>query len=284
MSNGQDYVGGYFVGSETYIPAKDIFHNFVSHPVSWKYAFERQWLLYQQWGRLLYDPTVTDALFAQSFKTKYNTQDGDKLVEAFKLSSRYILEMGNFFNRTWDFTLYSEGFLFGDNSVANNVFISLEKVISATPMDSTYMGVNTYVNKTQSGTAIGATVITPIVLANRLIADATEALSLATSISTNNKDLLVEIQDVKALSYLSLYFANKIKAAERLATYRKTGNAAHKTEAVEFIESAVLDWQNVVSATSHLVEGPLPHTHSLPFSWAGYQSVVAAEVQWVKNQ
>ncbi|HYX07617.1 MAG TPA: hypothetical protein VE912_12885, partial [Bacteroidales bacterium] len=38
--NGQDYVGGYFIGSECYIPAKDIFHK-PNHPhVNWKYAFQ----------------------------------------------------------------------------------------------------------------------------------------------------------------------------------------------------------------------------------------------------
>ena len=34
------------------------------HPVDWKWAFERQWLFYKLWGRLLYDPTTPDAVFA----------------------------------------------------------------------------------------------------------------------------------------------------------------------------------------------------------------------------
>src|SRR5690606_17539365 len=40
------YVGGYFVGSETYIPAFDYF-TAVDEPADWKYAFERQWLFYK---------------------------------------------------------------------------------------------------------------------------------------------------------------------------------------------------------------------------------------------
>src|SRR5688572_8163952 len=45
-NNGLDYVGGYLIGSETYIPAKDYFTKSDNGPVNWKYAFERQWLFY----------------------------------------------------------------------------------------------------------------------------------------------------------------------------------------------------------------------------------------------
>ena len=35
-----------------------------NRPVAWKYAFERQWLFYKLWGRLLYDPATPDSVFA----------------------------------------------------------------------------------------------------------------------------------------------------------------------------------------------------------------------------
>ena len=54
-ANGHEYVGGYFVGSEGYIPAKDYSHKPGPH-VTWDYAFEKQWMFYMLWGRLLYDP------------------------------------------------------------------------------------------------------------------------------------------------------------------------------------------------------------------------------------
>ena len=55
-SNDQDFVGGFMIGSETYIPARE----FITRPgdhLTWDYAFEKQWLFYEMWGRLLYDPT-----------------------------------------------------------------------------------------------------------------------------------------------------------------------------------------------------------------------------------
>ena len=57
--NDQDHVGGFIIGSETYIPARE----FITRPgphLTWDYAFEKQWLFYEMWGRLLYDPRTTD--------------------------------------------------------------------------------------------------------------------------------------------------------------------------------------------------------------------------------
>ena len=75
LNGRQDYVGGYFVGSETYIPALDYFT--AKDPVGWKYAFERQWLFYKLWGRLLYDPATPDSVFEAEFTRRYGAQGRD---------------------------------------------------------------------------------------------------------------------------------------------------------------------------------------------------------------
>ncbi|MCK4920881.1 MAG: hypothetical protein KAS71_07535, partial [Bacteroidales bacterium] len=67
--NSKDYITGYFVGSETYIPADDYFT--AKENVSWTYAFERQWMFYEQWGRLLYNPDTPDDFFADEFESRF---------------------------------------------------------------------------------------------------------------------------------------------------------------------------------------------------------------------
>ena len=73
LNGRQEYVGGYFVGSETYIPALDYFTATASG-VNWKYAFERQWLFYKLWGRLLYDPATPDSVFQAEFTRRYGAK------------------------------------------------------------------------------------------------------------------------------------------------------------------------------------------------------------------
>ena len=74
-ANGHDYVGGYFVGSEGYIPAKDYSHKPGPH-VTWDYAFEKQWMFYMLWGRLLYDPQTPDAVFETEGDRRYGAGQG----------------------------------------------------------------------------------------------------------------------------------------------------------------------------------------------------------------
>ena len=97
------------MGSETYIPALDYF-TAVNGPVAWKYAFERQWLFYKLWGRLLYDPATPDAVFAAEFTRRYGAKARPS-ARAFALASNTQLRLASLFDSRWDFTLYSEGFL-----------------------------------------------------------------------------------------------------------------------------------------------------------------------------
>ena len=66
----QDYVGGYFVGFRKLHSGERLLHR-VDPPVDWKYAFERQWLFYKLWGRLLYNPATPDSVFEAEFVRRY---------------------------------------------------------------------------------------------------------------------------------------------------------------------------------------------------------------------
>lgn len=109
-TNIHDYVGGYFVGSEGYIPAKEYSHT-DTREKTWKYAFEKQWAFYHFWGRLLYNPDESDETLALEFIRRYKQTDSKKLMEAYTLSSKVPEAIATFYKGTWDFTLYSEGFL-----------------------------------------------------------------------------------------------------------------------------------------------------------------------------
>ena len=81
--NTKSYVDGYHIGSEGYIPAFDYFTR-TEVGKTWQYAFERQWLFYQLWGRLLYDQKTPDQTFEAAFNKKYPFSDGKKLLNAYR--------------------------------------------------------------------------------------------------------------------------------------------------------------------------------------------------------
>jgi hypothetical protein len=292
--NSPAYVGGYFVGSETYIPAKDYFTT-PSIKVNWEYAFERQWLFYKIWGRLLYNPNTSDDVFAAEFKRRYG-KEGTNLLEAFSLAGTVPLRLASSFDFTWDFSLYSEGFMALDNDVKRVDYISVERQIKQPPIDPDYVSVMDFVKAMNSGGSFPKNKITPLVLADMVERDCQKALALVKNINTaNNNALMFEVADVKAWSNLGLHFAEKLRGAVTLQTYRTKGGDGNKQAAIKHLENALKYWDVVISITRPIYNNmPLVHyseqngvrskeNQQLTFHWEKLRPDVARDVETAKN-
>ena len=243
-NNGRaEYVGGYFIGSETYIPALDYF-TAVKEPVSWTWAFERQWLFYKLWGRLLYDPNTPDSVFQNEFTRRYGSK-AKNLLEAYSLASSTQLRLASIYDSRWDFTLYGEGFLALQGEYTN--YISVDRLISQPTMASEYVSVKEYVETILKGGEFDTGRITPPDLAIMLERDNQEALRLVRNIDTyGNASLMYEVSDVIIWANLGLHLGEKLKGAVALYTYRLTGDEKFKQKAVEFLQEALNYWDKVV--------------------------------------
>jgi hypothetical protein len=240
LNGSQDYVGGYFIGSETYIPALDYF-TAVDKPVDWQWAFQRQWLFYKLWGRLLYDPKTPDALFQAEFTRRYG-QRGENLLRAYSLASNTQMRLASLYDSRWDFTLYGEGMLALQGEHTN--YIGVDALINQPTMDPAYVSVADFVKTTLAGGTFGADRVTPPQLADLLERDCYEALRLVQRIDTgDNATLMYEVADVKAWSSLGLHLAAKLRGAVALATYRLTGDEATRQQAVGHLQKALAIWK-----------------------------------------
>ncbi|MDB5111272.1 MAG: hypothetical protein JWR67_2386 [Mucilaginibacter sp.] len=293
--NSQPYTGGYFIGSETYIPAKDYFTN-PQIKVNWKYAFERQWLYYKLWGRLLYDPNTPDKVFGDEFIRRYGAA-GKNLLEASSLAGKTPIRTASFFDFTSDLTLYSEGMMaqFGKDKTLK--YISVDDQIKRPVLDSdAYVSITDYVKTTVAGGSINAKKITPPVLADMLERDCNKALSLVKDINTSkNTALMFEVADIKAWSSLGLNLAEKIRGGVALQTYRLKGGEENKQEAVKHLQNALNYWKAVVSITRPIyIDMPLTHmmdqngktwkdNYYDKFHWALITPQVAADIETAKN-
>ena len=294
--NHQDYIGGYQIGSECYIPAKE----YIIKPGpfrTWKYAFQRQWLFYMVWGRLLYDPSTKDEIFANAFNQKYNIHYGDKLVAAHKLADQMPLELASFYAASWDFTLYSEGFLAGYPSNMGcyydsvSPFISVNEIIHTVTLNDKLISIEDYVN----GKYKGSDKTTPLQLADELEQNGKNALAIIEYIKTENPTLQHEIDDIKSWSLLSLYFSEKLRGGTALQLYRIKGLEDKKAESIHHLQKALNYWEELISVTSKYInEIPLLHLgdrfnnggNKRPlskFSWANLLNEVKYDIEIAKN-
>ncbi|MDH3245255.1 MAG: hypothetical protein OEM26_11610, partial [Saprospiraceae bacterium] len=255
----------------------------IEEPVDWRWAFERQWLFYKLWGRLLYDPATPDEIFQAEFYRRYGSK-GDHLLQAYSLASNTQLRLASLYDSKWDFTLYSEGFLAlqGDSTK----YISVDRLIEQPTMDSDYVSVKEYVEKTLKKETFSDAKITPHELADILEEDNREALRLVEGIDVSgNASLMYEIADIKAWAYLGLHLAEKLRGAIALQTYRLQGDK--QSEAVEHLRNALAYWDELIEITRPIYKDMrLTHyNHNLFtannnnwFHWALIRDEVAEDV------
>lgn len=284
LNAAENHVGGYFIGSECYIPALDYF-TAIKDPVDWKWAFERQWLFYKLWGRLLYDPATPDALFQQEFNRRYGGK-GDNLLRAYALASNTQMRLGSLYDSRWDFTLYGEGFLALQGQYTK--YIGVDRLIASPVMDPAYVSVKDHVEARARGENFGADRVTPPLLADMLERDCREALRLVGGIEVaGNATLRYEVADVQTWAQLGLHLAAKLRGAEALHRFRTGGPAADQQAAIDHLQQALAHWDEVVKITRPLYRDmPLTHYnhnffHPNPdnlFHWALIRDEVAQDV------
>lgn len=284
-----DYMGGYTVGSETYIPALDYF-TAAKDGVDWTYAFERQWLFYKLWGRLLYNPDTPDAVFSAEFVNRYGPK-ASNLLRAYELASATPLRLASLFYSTWDHTLYSEGMMWlKGRSMA---YIGAEDLIKQPVLDPAYVSVSDFVAAVAKGHKFGANRVTPPALADHLEADCREALRLVAGIETSgNTALTYEVSDVKAWAHMGIHLAEKIRGAVALQTYRTSSDARAQVDAVAHLQNALTHWDEVIRVTRPLYRDMLL-THytgnskalnpDARFHWEDLRSQVAADLEMTRR-
>jgi hypothetical protein len=294
--NEQAFVGGFLIGSETYIPGTEYITKPGPH-LTWKYAFEKQWLFYQVWGRLMYNPSTGDEIFANSFNHKYAIKTGDKLIEAHKLAGKMPLKLASFYAASWDFTLYSEGFLANARSAMKckydsiSPFISVNEIMETVTLDTNMVSIKDFV----AGKINLSKKISPLQLADELRKNGNEALKIVDIIKTKDPTLMHEIDDIKTWSYLSLYFSEKLKGGTSLQQFRMTGDHKKQEESIKFLEDALVYWKEVVAITSkymdeislaHLNKRYVESGNSRPlekFSWANLMGEVENDITIAKK-
>ena len=270
--NNKPWTGGYYVGSECYVPAANFFDK-PDRPDCARWAFQRQRLFYIVWGRHLYDPKLDDATLARAIDMQYGCATGAKLIPALDLASRTPLRIATFFGATWDHTLYSEGFL------TNKGFIDIRQVMKARPLDPTWLGVSAMINLEARKVAPPVEAITPLAVATAAERDAREALVRLAEIKTANIAVADEIADAATWAHLGLYLADKIRAAVALERYSRGLNDNGREESVILLQKCLKHWDEVIALTKdRFLETPLQHTGSVPFSWTRYRAAVAADI------
>lgn len=275
----RDYVGGAIIGSECYIPALDYITAAGPHK-SWRYAFERQWLFYAVWGKLLYDPSAPDSRFEALFDARFGAGTGRDLLPAWKLASQVPLHFASFHRGTWDGSLYTEGFSsWTDRDNQPRKFFDIDSFIKHPVLDTKrYLNIADFV---KARGAVEAGQFSPLTLAEQLDRHGTTALQRVAAVRARGQPsptLELELTDIEAWCAYGAYFAEKLRGGVALAEARATKDFTKQRQAVAALEKALGHWQRLAALGARFNHLPVLHNSVDPFSWANLTPAVERDI------
>jgi hypothetical protein len=214
-----------------------------------------QWLL---WGRLSYDPTITNERFKGLLSDKFNGILSDKLFSAWQNASMVYPITTGFHWGALDFQWYIEGCKSRPQKAGNNSgFHDVNRFISlGVHPKSGNQAIPDYVDMISQGKT--STLKTPFDVSQKLHDLAETALLDIKGInSVNNKELQFTINDIRTVSYLGKYYAHKIAGSTQLALYRKFKEKKYQKSAIAELTEALVYWEKYTNQALEQNYNPL---------------------------
>ncbi len=261
------YVSGIYIGPDGWVFSREVFNK----SPFWKnkLSIQKTWYMQKLWGRLLYNPNTPNEFFQNYLALTYPQASSVSLFDAWTKASHAVHLGIEQVTGTWslDYNLWSETWLSNRDGVT---FQTLKNAMAAEPMDGSKLCSIGATAAGSCGTSISAIVTTDLM--DKL---ATEALTTLNGLSDGgNEQLRLNLYDLKAMSHLSLYYANKLRAAISL----KKNQAA---DAKLSMSKAYCNWTQYTEIMNSLYLGPgeMQRVSGLLTDWKAIDKLVLADFQ-----
>jgi len=213
IPNKQDVVSMY-IGSDGYNPSRTYFCK--NEAMNGQLEVERRWYMEMLWGRISYNPQTSDDAFKNVLATRFPTVSSDNLFQAWTLASRPLPKVTELIMGNWslDFHWYPEA-CWSDPGRCTG-FRTIDGFANETTVAKGSSLCD--IANSAAGTCDGKK--SSYEVADEMQADAEKALSLINAVKSNgNVDLDMAINNIRQMSYLSIYYAHKVRGA----TFKKAG-------------------------------------------------------------
>jgi hypothetical protein len=251
-----DVSRGYYYGSDQYIWGREFLAREPESPR--QIEIVKHWYHWMMWGRLGYDPTVSNERFTKVLQAKYPSVDAAKLFTAWQEASMIYPKTTGFHWGSLDFQWYIESSQSRSGPAETpSGFHDVNRFISLPPHKGTdFVSIPDFVKTELAGDESDGT--TPYQVAEQIHAHADKALALLSGLNhTGDKELRLTLDDIRTMAWLGKYYAHKVTAATELALFRETLNAEHQEKAVHELQQSALYWRSYASLALSNHHNPL---------------------------
>jgi hypothetical protein len=259
-----DGVGFSMEPTEAYMPGADYLHN---NPKTdhafYKWMVEREWVWHLIWGRTAYDPDVPDQVFVDEFIRHFGSQAGPLVFQALSESSKIVPFIYAYHNIGMDHQDFAPEFENGDHAFGARSRLwqgtrlvpyggNNDDFLQVNTLDRTAMASPTiYVEDALSGVVTGK--MTPFEAADYLDAAALKSEDEIVRAAKLNPESAKNFDcirlDILAVAWLGRYYRDRILSATHLKFYERTYDHAELTQAYQYLQSAVADWDRLSDIT-----------------------------------
>lgn len=237
-----DVSQGYYYGSDQWVWGREFTTKTSQEPRQLEVV--KHWYHWMIWGRLGYNPDLSNERFTAMLENKFPTMNGGELFDAWQAASMVYPITTGFHWGSLDFKWYIEGCRSHYRQAdTESGFHGVEKFISLPPHPyAAYQSIPDYVKMTQNK---GNTELkTPLQVAKILDKNADKALSFLRGIDAgSNEELQVTLNDIEIMALMGKYYSHKIAGATYVALYRSTKDKAHQDVAIDKLTKALDYWK-----------------------------------------
>jgi hypothetical protein len=267
---------GVYYGSDMWVWGREFLSK--DPTLAGQLEIEKHWLDWLLWGRMSYDPTLTNDRLVGLVGDRFPGVDATTLLRAWQHASLVYPLVTGFHWGQFDFQWYVEAcFSRPQPAQTASGFHDVNRFITLGVHPGTNnISIPKYVEAVVAGKAIEGT--TPLEVADALDSHADRAVVTANQ-SATDPELRQTLADISAMALLGKYYAAKIRGATELALFRTTGKAAHQETSVSHLSKAKDYWTRYVEVVASNYKNPMWTNRVGTVDWKELSAEVARDIE-----
>jgi hypothetical protein len=237
-----DVSQGYYYGSDQWIWGREFLQKNAENPRPLE--IRKHWLQWMLWGRLGFDPELSNEQIGRIVQSRFPEIDGQQLLTAWqKASMTYPLVTG-FHWGSLDFQWYIEGCRSRPHvAKTESGFHDVNHFIRLKPHRyCETVSIPDYVKSVLEDRP--PTGQTPLQLADQIESNVNEAEAMISEFGkVQDQELNNTLDDIRIVCEMGRYYAAKIRGASYVALCRETKKPAHRQAAIKALSQAVKHWK-----------------------------------------
>lgn len=274
---------GFYYGSDQWIWGRE----FLAKEQEGKRQIEivKHWYHWMMWGRLGYNPEVSNERFTGIIQDRFPEADASKLFSAWQDASMIYSTTTGFHWGSLDFQWYIEACKSRPGPAQNETgFHDVNRFITLPP--HAYSGCQSipdYV--TMKGAGESSELTSPPEVARKLHGYSDRAMEiLSTFTPAEQAELQATLADIRTMALLGKYYAYKIDGATNLALYRNTKDKQYQDDAVEQLTIALEVWKKYTASASEQYINPLWTNRVGYVDWEKLTQWAAGDIEIAKEE